>query len=300
VSAVVPATNRPPTLERCLDAIRHAVDGPDELVVVDEPRSAGPAEARNIGVDQTTGDIIVFVDADVEVKPDVFEGFRAAFEQDTELSAVFGSYDDDPGAPGTVSAFRNLLHHHVHQKSAGAAGTFWAGLGAIRRDAFLAVGGFADHPIEDIELGMRLSATGAAIRLHPGIQGKHLKRWTLTEMVRTDFAVRGVPWVELLLRQRQAPTNLNLGWRERMSAAACVAAVVCFFTRRHRLGAGALALFVAANVDFYRLLIRRRGAATGFAGVALHAIHQLTAVAALVVGISKFVLDRLGSKADAA
>ncbi len=299
MSVVVPATNRPPTLERCLDAIRRATDGPDELVVVDEPRSAGPAEARNTGVDQTTGDIIVFVDADVEVKPDVFEGFREAFEHDRELSAVFGSYDDDPGAPGSVSAFRNLLHHHVHQKSGGAAGTFWAGLGAIRREAFLSVGGFADHPIEDIELGMRLAATGAAIQLDPSIQGKHLKRWTLTEMVRTDFAVRGVPWVGLLLRHRQAPTNLNLGWRERMSAAACVAAVVCFFTRRHRFGLGAVALFVAANVDFYRLLIRKRGAATGLAGVALHAIHQLTAVSALVVGISKFVLNRLGSKSDA-
>ncbi|MGH7896935.1 MAG: acetone carboxylase subunit gamma, partial [Candidatus Binatia bacterium] len=40
------------------------------------------------------------------------------------------------------SRFRNLLHRHVHQEGAGPATTFWAGLGAIRREAFERVGGF--------------------------------------------------------------------------------------------------------------------------------------------------------------
>src|SRR2546425_5047444 len=218
LTVVVPATNCPPTLDRCLDAIRRATDGPDQLVVVDGPSSFGPAEARNRGAAQATGDVLVFVDADVEVHPDAFKRFRAAFRADSGLTAVFGSYDDEPDAPDPVSTFRNLLHHYVHQQAAGPAGTFWAGLGAVRRDEFLAAGGFIDHPVEDIELGMRLASQGASIQLDPLIQGKHLKRWTLVEMIRTDFLVRGVPWVGLLLRHRQAPLNLNLGWRHRLSA----------------------------------------------------------------------------------
>ena len=35
IAAVVPATDRPPTLERCLAAIRDADRAPDEIVVVD-------------------------------------------------------------------------------------------------------------------------------------------------------------------------------------------------------------------------------------------------------------------------
>ena len=31
-------------------------------------------------------------------------------------TALFGSYDDAPAAPGLVSQFRNLLHHYVHQQ----------------------------------------------------------------------------------------------------------------------------------------------------------------------------------------
>ena len=120
------------------------------------------------------------------------------------LVAVFGSYDDQPADPAPVSRFRNLLHHHVHSSSPGPAETFWAGLGAIRRDAFLAAGGFdaARYPepaIEDIELGTRLVADGASIVLDPQIRGTHLKRWSLTSMVRTDLVRRGIPWVQLQL-----------------------------------------------------------------------------------------------------
>ena len=82
------------------------------------------------------------MDADVAVHADAFRRIRAAFTADPGLTAVFGSYDDDPPALGAVSGFRNLLHYHVHQSSAGPAGTFWAGLGAVRRDAFAEAGGF--------------------------------------------------------------------------------------------------------------------------------------------------------------
>lgn len=123
---------------------------------------------------------------------------RRALASDGELEAIFGSYDDDPVHHGLVSDFRNLLHHQVHQEGAGEAMTFWAGLGAMRRGAFQAVGGFDEQrfphaSIEDIDLGMRLVASGGRIVLDPSIQGTHLKRWTLANMVRTDFLRPGIP-----------------------------------------------------------------------------------------------------------
>ena len=140
LSAIVPATDRPAQLERCLRAIRAADDGPDEVVVIDTAPEPGPSAARNLGADRADGDVLVFVDSDVLPHSDAFARIRAAFASDPELAAVFGSYDDSPAAPGAVSGFRNLLHHYVHQESAGDATTFWAGLGAIRRDAFVRAG----------------------------------------------------------------------------------------------------------------------------------------------------------------
>ena len=166
--------------------------------MVELPADAGPAAARNAGVAATTSELVAFVDADVVVEAEALARLRARFAADPGLAAVFGSYDDTPAAPGTVSRFRNLLHHHVHASSPGPAETFWAGLGAVRREALERAGGFdaerfPEAAIEDVELGMRLRRAGAAIVLDPEVRGTHLKRWSLRSMVDTDLRRRGAP-----------------------------------------------------------------------------------------------------------
>ena len=209
-TVIVPATDRPATLRRCEEAILAAADPPDELIIIEAPAGAGPAAARNIGARRATGSVLIFVDSDVIVHHDAFTRIQAAFAADPELVAVFGSYDDVPSSHGAVSTFRNLLHHYVHQSSPGTATTFWAGLGAVRTDAFLAVGGFdsARFPVssvEDIELGLRLAAAGGQIALDPAIQGTHLKRWRLWDMLVTDLVHRGTPWMALMLDRGLRP-----------------------------------------------------------------------------------------------
>jgi hypothetical protein len=289
LSVVIPATDRPATLQRCLDAlgrsdVEHAVE------VVTTPRGAGPAAARNAGVARRVGDVIVFVDADVEVHPDALRRLRDALERDPGLDAVFGAYDERPAAATAVSRFRNLLHHHVHAGSPGPAATFWAGLGAIGREAFDAVGGFdaQRYPrpsIEDIELGMRLCAAGRRIALEPAARGRHLKRWTLRSMLRTDVTARGAPWVALLLERRAGTGALNLGRRHRAAAAAAVVATGAAAAGRPRIAAAGLAAMVAPNASFYVLLGRCGGLRLALAGVPLHLLHHLAAVASVPAGV---------------
>jgi GT2 family glycosyltransferase len=296
-SVVVPATDAPATLGECIQAIEAAVDSPEQLIVVDTPKGAGPAAARNAGVERANGDVIVFVDSDVAVHPDAFTRIQTAFAADPTLTALFGSYDDDPRAGGVVSDFRNLLHHHVHQMAAGPATTFWAGLGAVRRDEFIAIGGFDERnfpraSIEDIDLGMRLVDRGGRIVLDPVLQGKHLKRWSLGGMIDTDFAARGVPWVTLLLRRGSGSSALNLGWRHRATAAASLALLAALARRRLPLSAGLLVLIITLNQSFYRLLLRQRGAAVVAASLPLHIVHHLAGVAAVPAGLRRHLLGR--------
>ena len=290
LSAIVPATNDPPTLGRCTAAIRDADAAPEELLVVREPARTGPAAARNAGAREANGDVLVFIDADIEIHADAFSRIRAAFADQDELVALFGSYDNAPAAPGVVSRFRNLLHHHVHQTSAGPATTFWGGIGAIRRQAFEEIGGFDEErfavpSIEDIELGMRLTAAGARIVLDPGIQGTHLKRWTLGQMLRTDLRDRGIPWVQLLLESRGGSSALNLSWRHRLSTASVVLGAGALLLGRLRTALAATGALLVLNRSFYTLLARRRGGFEAMAGVGLHALHHLTAAAAVPLGV---------------
>ncbi len=293
VSAIVPATNRPATLDRCHDALRQCASPPDEIILVREPASANAAAARNLGARQATGDVLLFVDSDVEVGSDAVARIRATFEAEPELVALFGSYDDSPAAPGIASAFRNLLHHHVHQHSPGPATTFWTGLGAVRREAFEQVGGFDESVafMEDIDLGMRLAGDGASIVLDPTVLGTHLKHWSVWGMVRTDFAERGIPWVRLLLRHRHSAGALNLSWRHRLSAGASLVGVGALATGRPRLALASGATLVALNWGFYALLIRRRGPAEAGVGVGLHALHHLAGAAAVPVGLALHLRD---------
>ncbi len=283
---IVPATNEPATLDACTLAIRQAAEPPEELIVVTEAPGPGPAAARNEGARRAIGDVLVFVDADVVVHEDVFARIRAAFDGDVGLAAVFGSYDDSPTADGVVTEFRNLLHHFVHQSSPGEATTFWAGLGAIRREVFMAAGGFdsrryREPSVEDIELGMRLSEAGRKVVLDPELQGTHLKTWSLGQMLKTDLVRRGIPWVELLLERGGSSRALNLGWRHRLSAALSLLAAGGIATRRVHLVWASVVGLVALNRRFYAFLWRRQGVTRAATGVLLHALHHLTAVASV-------------------
>jgi glycosyltransferase involved in cell wall biosynthesis len=296
LSVIVPATDRPPTLLGCLRALEVADEPPEEIMVVDRPAGAGPALARNIGALRATGSVLVFVDADVEVRRDALARIRAAFRGDPELDAVFGSYNDDPTARSVVSSFRNLLHHHVHRTSAGPATTFWSGLGALRRAAFESCGGFdADRfphaSVEDVDLGMRLAAKGARVILDPRVEAVHRKAWTLRTMVHTDLFRRGMPWVALQVRSRYCSTALNLGWRHRLSAGLCIGGLAAAVLGRPRGAAGAVGALIALNRSFYSLLLRRRGPLEAFAGVGLHVLHHLTATVSIPAGVAMHALE---------
>jgi glycosyltransferase involved in cell wall biosynthesis len=192
--------------------------------VLSTPRArSGPGVARNLGATVARGEVLLFLDADVLVTPRTIAQVAETFHQEPGLTALFGSYDARPAAPNFLSQYKNLFHHFVHQNSWSDATTFWAGCGAIRRTVFLEFGGFdPDYgrpSIEDIELGYRLTRAGHSVRLCHDIQVTHLKRWTARSLVLTDIRDRGVPWMELLLRGRVYPADLNLNLVNRVSVA---------------------------------------------------------------------------------
>ena len=83
--------------------------------------------------------------------PGTLTRIRDRFESEPDLDALIGSYDDEPAAPGFVSQYKNLLQHYVHQHGRKEATTFWSGCGAIRRELFLAIGGFDETYTQAID-----------------------------------------------------------------------------------------------------------------------------------------------------
>jgi hypothetical protein len=149
---------------------------------------------------------------------------------------------------------------------------------------FAEIGGFDPkwEGIEDIELGYRLRTRGHRVRLERELQVRHLKRWTLASMVKTDFRMRAVPWSRLMRSYRYAPDHLNVRASQRASVAlvgtallATAAAVVW----PPALAAAAVAVLgvVVLNRGFYAFLLRLRGVTFMVSSVALHFLYFLVA-----------------------
>jgi glycosyltransferase involved in cell wall biosynthesis len=305
LSVIVPVYNSRVELEQCLAALALTEYGDFDVLVVDdgstepiEPLAVrhgfgylridgpgGPARARNRGVERAGGRYVVFVDADVCVHPDTLGLFAKAFAADPAIDAVIGSYDDAPADPGFISQYKNLFHHYVHQNNYGRIQSFWSGCGAMRRDLFLAFGGFDEKryrrpAIEDIELGTWMSAAGHRIILDGRIKAKHLKRWTFWGLLKTDIFDRGVPWTQLMLRARALASTLNVTPIQQLSIALAYLAVftlpLAVFSPKALLGVAALALSVTIiNLDFYRFFVRRQGIWFALRVMPLHWLYFL-------------------------
>ncbi len=244
----------------------------------------GPGGARNAAAASAVGEILWFVDADVVVHDDAARALAAAFRT-TGAAAVFGSYDDRPSGANFLSQYKNLVHHFYHQGGGGEADTFWAGCGAIRKEVFLATGGFdaKSYPypsIEDIELGYRVRDRGLRIVLAPQVQGKHLKVWRLGNLLHTDIARRAVPWSRLIHSRSALPDALNVGVGERVNAALAAGLLLAGVLAAARLAPpwlplALLAAVAAGNVRLFRTFRRARGAWFAIAGVAFHQLYYL-------------------------
>jgi glycosyltransferase involved in cell wall biosynthesis len=321
ISVIIPVHNGGEQFRRCLASLAAAAPSPAEIIVVADGDTdgswrvaeefgakvirtsvaGGPARARNLGASEASGDILFFVDADVLIQPNVVAQITTAFVREPELAALFGSYDDTPAATNFLSQYKNLFHHYVHQIANEEASTFWGACGAIRREVFLKLGGFNESyrqpSIEDIELGYRLKRAGYRIRLLKTLQVKHLKRWGLASLLKTDFFQRALPWTELILRDRQLVNDLNLKTSSRVSVASIYGLPIAlsgawWWAGSLVIAALLIVLLLTLNAEVYRFFRRKRGLWFALKTVPWHWLYYFYNGLALVIGIGRFLFHR--------
>lgn len=306
ISVIMPAYNAMHFLPRSLPPLMDLVErrAVCEVIVIDDGSTddtasyarslgarviassgrVGPGGARNEAARHAIGELLWFVDADVVVHPDTAQYVSAAFHEE-EVVAAFGSYDDRPTAQNFGSQYKNLVHHHYHQHGDRNASTFWSGCGAVRKDAFLAIGGFDAQKfripsVEDVDLGYRLRGAGGLIRLDRRLLSTHLKVWSVVELVRTDIFRRAIPWARMMLNRTEILDDLNVGTAERLRALLAGAIFACIPLAAFGLvPAWALAILLltalTGNWHLFRLFLRVRGQVFAAAGLAFHQIYYL-------------------------
>jgi glycosyltransferase involved in cell wall biosynthesis len=205
ISIVLPTYNRRRSLERVLAGLELQTLPKDrfEAVIVDDgstddtrqwleqnstrsypllavrQQNGGPAMARNAGVAAARGDLILFLDDDVEPTPDLLAEHLSSHEAEADVVVI-----------GTLASLAHYAQPWVaweqakleRQYEAMARGDwaptfrqFWTGNASVSRQHVLGAGGFDASFLraEDVELGRRLHERGLRFRFNPRARGLH-------------------------------------------------------------------------------------------------------------------------------
>jgi glycosyltransferase involved in cell wall biosynthesis len=211
LSVVVPTYNREVLLRITLEALAHqtypreqfevivvsdgASDGTDEMVAayarqapyplrLVQQVNSGVARARNRAIQEASGEVIVFLDDDIEVVPE-FLALHAAHHRQGHPIAVVGTITSDPQRRHTDPpwiAWEHAMLERNYRRWRTDAGDgpgpdhFYTGNASVRRAHVLSVGGF-DEDLkrqEDTELAYRMErACGVRFVFESAAVGVH-------------------------------------------------------------------------------------------------------------------------------
>jgi glycosyltransferase involved in cell wall biosynthesis len=287
VSVIVPNYNYASSLELCLRAIQAQTYQPVELVMVDDGstddsvavaerlgvqvvrtgRNQGAGAARNLGVERTSGEILVFVDSDVAIHPDAIEVAVRMLGDDPRLGAVCSIHDPEPLVRDSlVEDYRALQYYYWTASSEGSVSFLFSAMFAMPRRVFEEIGAFnpALRDTEEVDYGHRLTQRYDMI-LTTAVRSRHDHDHELRGLLRKLFR-RGRDRVPLYARRKRFARGFETSNRAGGSLAALAALVTApaaflFWPAGGALPALALAASIAADAGMYRWVLRRRGPA---------------------------------------
>jgi glycosyltransferase involved in cell wall biosynthesis len=220
LSVVIPTYNRRERLGRVLAALEQQDASPHdfEVIVVDDGSTdgssewlatrptkfqlrairlanGGPARARNAGVELAIGEIILFIDDDVEPVPCLVSEHLRSHERESRI-VVIGPLASLPhyAQPWVAWEQAKVEAQYDAMTRGDWAPTFrqfWTGNASVAKKHFVEAGGFDANFLraEDVELGVRFMALELGFRFNPTARGLHHAERTLRswEGVHTSY-----------------------------------------------------------------------------------------------------------------
>lgn len=175
------------------------LDDINNLTIVKNPRNMGRAGARNVGAAKASGDILIFVDGDLQLSVNFIES-HVAFHESNDGVALgkvlfrhgggFSRYLQRTGAPRIPEARELPFRYFVSWNF------------SITRDLFRELDGFDAGFLtsffnagEDLEFGYRIHESGTKIRYNPTALAVHIEKPELKQTIekRYTYGLLGLP-----------------------------------------------------------------------------------------------------------
>jgi glycosyltransferase involved in cell wall biosynthesis len=226
LSVVIPTFNRKESLQKTLDGLARqtylqsqfeavvvsdgSTDGTDQMLAeyartapytlrpISQP-NGGPARARNHGIREACGEVVVFLDDDVEPAPE-FLAVHAAHHRTQKTTVVIAPMLPDPALlwqePPWIAWEHAMLEKQYTAWRTGewegcGPHHFYSGNASLRRAHLLAAGGFDEQfpRQEDVELAVRLEKQcGVQFVYEPKARGIHRPQRRFASWLAVPFA----------------------------------------------------------------------------------------------------------------
>ncbi len=237
VSVVIPTSDRPDDLDRCLSSVAAVRYPAWDVAIIDQSKGdaskrvveawrprlpdvtfrhldhPNASHARNLGASVSHGEIVAFVDDDCSVRPSWLDDVAAAFGRHPEAPMVFGSVR--AAGDDSNEVFVPTYEFEVEQVITGPAAIVpFRGMGAamyIRRDVFDEVGGFDPllgpgakfRSSQDYDLTYRVLASGRPVLETPAVSVIHYgvrtyRGGAATRLVRNSYFGAGATHMKML------------------------------------------------------------------------------------------------------
>ena len=224
VSVIVPAFNNEKTIETCLSAIRSSIFKDFELIVVDDgstdktnelaqkqadfvlrqEKNKGSFEARNYGIENSSGDIIIFIDSDIVVKPTTLAIIVDYFQSHPDVDALTGLLSKSHPNPNFFSQYKNLYMNFIFKKLADRVHFLYGSISSIRRKSLDKTEKGYRYGA-DTAFGQSLSSKGRNIAFLRDLEVIHLKPYSFFTWILNDFTVPYF-WGQIFMQYR--------GWKQ--------------------------------------------------------------------------------------
>jgi glycosyltransferase involved in cell wall biosynthesis len=178
-SVILPTYNRLPLLKNCLQAFSNQTAKSFEIILIDDcsddgtkeyiekhdfknlryvrlEKRSGPYYARNLGIKEAKGEVIIFVDSDVIVFPNFVEDHMKIHKKEENIVVQ-----------GMVKHIKNLKKVNMNSfylPNALCLRTFITQNASVRRKYLISVGGFEEFGpkmgYKDVDMGLKLRDLG--------------------------------------------------------------------------------------------------------------------------------------------
>jgi len=147
--------------------------------IVKLKKNSGSGYARNKGASLATGQILLFLDSDVEVKEDALEIINERYKSNKDI-ALQGVYSHEPNYKShTTQYFQSYFCYHLFSttKKHKYTETLCTNIFSIKKNVFFKLGGFffktTNASSEDSELGFKLIKNGYKIPIERKLNTIH-------------------------------------------------------------------------------------------------------------------------------